>query len=282
MFWFYLAVAATFIFAAQELLMRVLSIRTDNPRLFSVAYNTWGAAFAILLFVVQRGTLSALLTLRMPQILLIAASAAMYGLYERYQFNARRGMDAATFAIVMRLQTVIAFFGAILFLGESLTLVKFSGVLLIVVATMLLIYRNPKFSFTPAFWYAMVCSIMLGATGFTDKPASVALPASLYSFLMWTLPLGIIAFPGIQVKQLKKEFRNGGWHIAIAAILNVVGYIIYIRALGLAEASRVNPIVATNSVITVLGGIYLLHERDHFRRKLLAGIIAFAGVILLK
>lgn len=281
MVWFYLALASTFIFAAQELLMRVLSIKTGSPRVFSTVFNLWGAAFAVLVFAMQKGSLAGLFHLTVWHYLLIASSIVLYGLYERFQFSARQGMDAATFAIVMRLQTVVAFVGAMVFLHEPFTLVKTAGVFLVVAASFLLVYKNPSFTYTPAFGYAILCSLMLGSTGFIDKPASAELPSSLYSFLMWIVPLVIIVYPGISPRDLKKEFRIGGWKVALAALLNVVGYIIYIDAISLAEASRINPIVATNSVLTVLGGIILLKERDHFWRKILAGAIAFLGVLLL-
>ena len=282
MVWFYLAIASTVTFAAQELLMRMLSIKTGNPRIFSTVFNLWGSAFAILVFLLQKGSLLELFHLSFWQYLLIAMSIVCYGLYERFQFSARSGMDAATFAIVMRLQTVIAFMGAMVFLHEPFTLVKTAGVLLVVSASFLLVYKNPSFRYTPAFGYAILCSVLLGSTGFIDKPASAPLHASLYSFLMWVVPLAIIVYPGISAQELRKEFRIGGWKVALAALLNVVGYIIYIQAISFAEASRINPIVATNSVLTVLGGIFLLHERDHFWRKILAGFIAFAGVALLR
>ncbi len=282
MLWFFLAVASAFIFAAQELLMRVLSVRTGSPRLFAVAFNLWGAGFAILLFLLQGGSLSALSGLTVVQYVLIGTTIVIYGLYERIQFSARRGMDAGTFSIVMRLQTVIGFAGAIVFLGETLTILKTAGVLLVIAASLLLVYKNPKFAFTSAFGFTLLCALFLGLTGFLDKPASAPLPSTLYSFIVWCAPIFIIAFPRVTKKEIVTELKIGGWKVALAALLNVVGYIIYIQALGLAEASRVNPIVATTGILTVLGGILLLHEHDHIHRKIAAGVLAFVGVVLLR
>lgn len=282
MLWFYYALIGSIIFAAQELLMRVLSVRTGAPRLFAIAFNLWGALFAIVLFIIQGGSFSTLSTLSATQILLVILAAACYGFYERYQFFARRGMDAATFSIVIRINTVIGFIGAIIFLHEPLTLMKSIGLLLIIAASLLLVYKNPKFTYSPAFTFAILCSIALGATSVLDKPASAGLPGTLYSFIVWVTPIFIIAFPKVTKKEIIKELHIGGWKVALAALLNVAGYIIYLHALTLAEASRVNPIVATSGIITVLGGIYILKERDHLWRKIIAGVIACIGVILLK
>lgn len=282
MLWFILALGSAFIFAAQELLMRILAVRTGSPRLFAVVFNLWGAAFAILLFLLERGSLAALWGLTPLQYVLLASTVILYGLYERTQFFARSGTDASTFAIIFRLSTVIGFIGAIFFLQETLTAEKIIGVTLVILASLLLVYKNPKFKFTPAFGYAVLCAVFLGLTSVLDKPASAPLPATLYSFVVWCFPLVIVAFPKITKKEITREFRIGGWKVALAALLNVVGYIMYIQALSLAEASRVNPIAATSGILTVVGGIALLKEHNHLWRKIVAAALAFAGVLLLK
>lgn len=282
MLWFFLALASALIFAAQELLMRVLAIRTGSPRVFAVVFNLWGAGFALLLFLLERGSLAGLRGLTPVQYILLASTVILYGLYERTQFYARQGTDASTFAIIFRLSTVIGFVGAILFLQEPLTTEKIAGVMLILFASFLLVFRNPKFTLTPALGYAVLCAVFLGLTSVLDKPASEPLSATLYSFLVWFMPIVIVAFPSVTKKEIVRELHIGGWKVALAALLNVVGYIIYIQALSLAEASRVNPITATTGIFTVAGGIYFLREHGHMRRKIIATIIAFIGVILLK
>jgi len=282
MLWFLLAIGSAFIFAAQDLLMRILAVRTGSPRLFSVVFNLYGAAFAILLFLSERGSLAALWGLTPVQYALLASTIILYGLYERTQFFARSGTDASTFAIIFRLSTVIGFIGAIFFLQEAMTPGKIAGVVLIILASLLLVYKNPKFKFTPAFGYAVLCAVLLGLTSVLDKPASAFLPASLYSFVVWCMPIVIIAFPRVTKKEIVRELRIGGWKVALAALLNVVGYIMYINALSLAEASRVNPIAATSGILTVAGGIVLLKEHGHLWRKIAAGVLAFVGVILLR
>ncbi len=282
MLWFFLALASALIFAAQELLMRILAIRTGSPRIFAVVFNLWGAGFALLLFLLERGSLSGLWGLTPIQYVLLASTIILYGLYERTQFYARQGTDASTFAIIFRLSTVIGFIGAILFLNEPLTTEKIAGVILIIFASLLLVFRNPKFTLTPALGYAVLCAVFLGLTSILDKPASEPLSATLYSFLVWFMPLAIVAFPRVTKKEIVREFRIGGWKVALAAALNVVGYIVYIQALSLAEASRVNPITATTGIFTVAGGIYFLKEHGHLWRKIIAAVFAFIGVLLLK
>lgn len=282
MLWFILALASACIFTAQELLMRVLAIRTNSPRVFAVVFNLWGAGFAMLLFLFERGSLSGLLGLNPIQYMLIASTVLLYGFYERTQFYARQGTDASTFAIIFRLSTVIGFVGAIIFLRETLTPEKVIGAILILLASVMLVFKNPKFKMTPSLGYAILCAVLLGFTSILDKPASEPISATLYSFVVWCFPIIIVAFPGIPKKEFLKELHIGGWKVALAALLNVVGYIVYIQALSLAEASRVNPISATSGIFTVAGGMYFLKEHGHMKRKIGAALLAFIGVILLR
>jgi len=60
----------------------------------------------------------------------------------------------------------------------------------------------------------------------------------------------------------------------ISAILGV-GY-------ALADASLVVPVVSLSTVFTVIVGIAFLGERDNIVKKIIAGILAFIGLLLIK
>lgn len=193
MTWLLFAIAASLMFASMDLLMRTLSTRTSSPRVFSVVFNLWGAAFAVVVFFIQGGSFVSLRSLTPIQCLLIASTCILYGIYERFQFSARQGMDAATYSIILKISSVISFLGAVWYLGESISVSKIAGTSLIIIASLMLVYKNPRFVYSPAMGYALICAIALGATGFLDKPASAPVSASLYSFLVWIVPIGIIA-----------------------------------------------------------------------------------------
>lgn len=279
--WFIFAVGAIFFFAAQDILMRVLAIKSDHSRVFSFVFNLWGAFFAFIAFVVQGGSFSEIFQVPASTLWLIAIGVLFYGVYERVQFIARKGIDASSLTVIYQLSPVIGFLGALVFLGEHLTPIKLVGTILAVGASLLLVYKNPRLRMSRPVLYAFICAILLGIASVVDKPASAHLPSTLYSFLIWVLPLFIIAFPRIEKKQFLKEFRIGGWKVAFTALLNVVGFMCFIQALTLTDASRVIPIIYTSSIFTVLGGIFILGERDHISRKIIAAIIAFIGILLL-
>ncbi len=154
--------------------------------------------------------------------------------------------------------------------------------LCIVTATLIITYKNLKLSLDKNFLLAISCAIFLGLAWTVDKSATRFIPNELYSLLIWFLPLGVIYFPHIPSNALSKELRIGHWKMIFLAFLNVLGFYIQLKALSLADASKVIPIINTSSVFVVLGGIYLLGEKDHMRKKIFAGILATIGVFFLR
>lgn len=280
--WLILSIAAALAYTSVDLLMRLLAVKSDSPRTFSFVYNCWGALFALIIFLLERSTLPDIRLIPWYQFIFIGITAILYGLFERFQFIARKGIDASTLVIIFRLTPVIAFAGSLLFFKESLELYKLLGSILLIGSSVVIIHKNPQFRANPALLIALFCAAFLGFAWMLDKPASMEIPASLYSAVMWALPLAFIAFPTIPIKQIVKEFSLGGWKVALTAFLNVLGFVFYLKAFVTADASRVIPIVSSSATLVVLGGIFLLHERTYLKRKLLAGILMLIGILLLR
>ena len=280
--WLILSLAAVLMFTSQNLLMRVLAVKSDHPRTFSFIFNLWGSLFALLIYFFERPSLESLTHISWIQILLIGGAALGYGLYERTHFLARKNLDASTVAVLFRLDPIIAFIGAIIFLHEPLTVTKFIGAATLIGASLIVLHKNPHLRTNRYVLIAIFGAFMLGMAALFDKPASSGIPATLYSAAMWAFSLPVIAFPTMTFKQLKKEFLIGGWEVALTAFLNVSGFILYLKALSLADASRVIPITSSTGTLTVLAGILILKENTYIGRKIFAGILMLVGILLLK
>jgi len=99
--------------------------------------------------------------------------------------------------------------------------------------------------------------------------------------LLWAIPVPLIYLPYIKTGNLISEFRLASWKIVLLAALNVIGYLMQLKALEIGEATKVIPIVQTTTLFTVLFGIILLRERENIGRKVFAAILALSGVYLL-
>ncbi|MBI3342950.1 DMT family transporter [Candidatus Gottesmanbacteria bacterium] len=280
--WFILSFTSALIFTAVNLLMRVLAVKSEHTRTFSVVFNLWGALFALLLFLTQLPSTTLPTGISPATVLFIILAILFYGIYERFHFSARQAMDASTTSVIFRLAPVIAFAGSLVLFHETLTWEKLFGAGFILIASFVIIHKNPQITFSRPFFAALISAAALGIAWIMDKPASAGFPPAFYSFILWTMPLLVIAFPLPTVTQLKKEALVGGWKVALVGFLNVLGYVIQIKALSIADASRVIPVTSSSGTLIVLAGIFLLKEKTFMTRKLIAGVLMFIGILLLR
>lgn len=280
--WLILSLSAVLIFTAVNLLMRVLAVKSEHPRTFSFVFNSWGALFAILLFIAELPTITFPTSLTNSHILLILLAVVSYGLYERSHFSARKHIDASTITILFRLAPLIAFVGSLVFFKERVSAWQLLGTVSLLSSAVIIIHKNPHLKMHRPLLIALFSALMLGIAWMLDKPGSQGLPASLYSFIVWVAPLGIIALPSLSLKQLRREAIIGGWKVALLAFLNVFGYFIYLKALSLEGAAKIIPITSSAGTLTVLAGIFILNEKTFMTRKILAGVLMFIGILLLR
>lgn len=280
--WLWLSLTSVILFTALNLLFRVLAVKSINPRVFSFIFNCIASMFAFIILLTELNFVNLPKSIPTHQIIFIILAVILYGIYERTHFIARKHIESSILVIIYRLAPLIAFLGSIIFFGEILTLNKALGTLLIIGAAIVVAYKNSKLVFGKGFWLAIFVVVVLGLAWMLDKPGSAGIPASFYSFLLWLLPLPIIAFPKITLTDLKKEFKNAGLGVVLIAFLNAIGFYMQLKALSLADASRVIPIVSSASVLTIIGGVFILNEKSHLWRKLLAGAMMFGGIWLLK
>ncbi len=280
--WFGYSILTLVSFTFFNLLNRIVAVKSEVPRAGAFAFNIWGGLVAIILFALTSKAQITIQPLRHPvTALLIIASILMYSGYERLQFSVKKHIDASNTAILFRLSPMFTFIFSILILGENFTLLKFLGVAFILTGNVLVVFKDKLLKINHFFWLGVLCTLFLGTAWTIDKVVSGRLSSELYTLLLWIGPIPFIFLPFISLKSIKREFVLGSWKSILMAVLNVVGFYWQIKALSLGEASRVIPIISSNSLVVVLLAIWLLNERTHVGKKLLAVFLATFGVILL-
>lgn len=176
-------------------------------------------------------------------------------------------------------------FGTI-FLHEIFTLQKALGTLLIIIGLTYLSYSKKKklgsfmdkgvqYTLLTAFLFAMVTIV--------DKKALQYFNPETYGFLVYFLPG--LALLYINRKTDKKKIYSlitKFWFAIIIVALSSFGFYYFkLKALVLADATLVFPIIRSSTILVVLGGIILFKEKDQILKKVLTSIIVFIGVILL-
>ncbi|MBU0708957.1 DMT family transporter [Patescibacteria group bacterium] len=282
MSWIFLAFGSVIFFTTLNLLQRVLALDSKNPRAMAIVFNSIAALIALLIFTLTGAFRDFVIPSSPKAWIALLIASFCYAMFERGRFIAAKLLDASVLTTIMNIAVLVAFVGAIFFYSEPLTTNKLLGGALIIGALFLVSINNKtKKSSREGVIVAVVISIMLGLGWMLDKLGTQFFNASTYNIFVWTIPIIFIYFPHIKLQKIKMELKMASWKVFALAGLNVVGYLMQLKALETAEVTRVIPIVQTSTLFTILLGIILLKEREHIPRKIVAGLMAIAGAFFL-
>lgn len=275
-----IALLSTFFFTFYDILARVLSVKSRNPRAFSVVYNSFCALIVVGLSLLEKPSFNRISSL---VIFLTFIATVLWGIFNRVEFYAHKYMEVSLRTIVGKVAPLTTFLATALFLGEAVTTKKILAAILILGSTVFVLYKKDGKIGREGLMYTLATSVSLGLAWTMDKKVSVFYPTSFYVLLGYSIPtLYVWAIPPLPFKVIKEEFRSASWKIVLLAAINVLGYYSLMKAFAYGEASKTTLIVSTHSIFIILAGIILLKERSDVTKKLLAGVVATAGVLLLK
>lgn len=282
MTWLYLSLGVTVCYACLNIFSRVVSVDTKNPRALSIAFNLVSTVMALILILIT-GTYKniSLPTIKEAWVYLLI-SAFFYGIFERLRFYATKLLDASIYSIIGNTTVIVAFVISLVLYNETLTISKFIGSFLILISLFMVIDRKKTKISLKGLMIGLTASIAVGIGFGLDKKGAVYFSPEIYNLLLWVIPLIILIYPGIKIKEIKDQFKQFSWKIVLLSFFNFTGYYLGLKAFLLADATKVIPVVQLSTIMTVIAGIMFLNERSHIVKKILAGVIAVVGVFLLR
>lgn len=278
-----LALAAAILFAIYGLLSRVLSVKSDDPLAFSVIYGFFSAIISI--FVFGMGT-AGFAGVTAFVVLITFLSTIAYGVFEATQFFARKYVEASRSTVIFQIAPVVTFFASIILLREGISLVKLLAAGLIVVGNIIALYRHGGRVSKSGLILTISAAVALGLAYVADKVASPNYPLGLYMAITYFLPalyvlIIFLALRQNRISRLKNEITNGTWKLPFLSAVSVAGYYMLLKTLGVAQASVAVPIIFSQTILVVLGGIFILKERSNIFEKVIGALLVFVGVVLL-
>jgi len=283
MSWIIYIFLSIILFTTMQLLSRVLSVKSKNVRAFTVVFNLISAGFALLIFLASGGIKNFHLPTNYFAYLFLFGGVIAYGLFERLRFKASKLVEASLLSLFSPISLVTAFIISSLIYQENLTLTKIISLVLIFVAIVMVTYNKKVKNLTKeGIKVAVATSVIVGIAMSFDKAGASNFNSETYSIFLWLLPLIIIYFfPRVKTKDILDEAKLANWKILVLSISNVVAYYLMLKAFTLADATKVILISELTMILTVIGGIIFLKERKNVWVKILASLLAFAGVTLL-
>lgn len=280
--WLFYTFSALIFFTGLNLLQRKIAVKCQNPRAMAILFNSVATLIALTIFFITGGVGNFKLPRNTEAWGALFFACLFYGLFERNRFQAAKLLDASVLAIVMNISSVVTFVGSLVLYSETLTINKIAGGLLIISALFLVsLGKIEKKSSAKGLVIGILVSVLLGLGGMLDKMGAQSFTPQAYNILLWIIPLIFICFPYINIKIIKEELKISTWRVFLLAGLNVSGYLFLLKALEIAEATRVYPIVQTSTLLIVFLGAMFLGEKENMIRKIIAGTMVTLGIYFL-
>jgi len=245
-------------------------------------FNTIAAFMALAISIFSGSFKSFVLPTESKAWIALAIASFFYGIAERVRFSASKLLEASILTTVSNISVVVAFITSLFLYSEQLTAYKLIGALLIFIALFLVSSKHisqkiPK----EGLLLGILMSIMYGLGWSLDKMGATYFSPNIYNIFIWFMPIIFIYLPHLSFKEIKNEFKLAGWKIFILSGLNVVSYLMQLKALAMAEATKVIPILQLSTIVTIIIAIFLLKEKKNILLKIVAGLFAIIGVYLL-
>ena len=211
----------------------------------------------------------------------VCAGANVFYLY------ALKQTEVSQINIISSTTSLWVLIGGIIFYGESFSPKKIISVLLIVFAIIIVYWGKNSFrGFGMPQIFTLIFAAAFGITELLDKYLLNYFSIASYLLLIFWIPsiLTAIVRPSavksiIQVLKLNKKVI----FVLISAVFVSLSNFLMFYSLKLGgEVSIVAPIWNSSTVLAVLFSIVFLKERELMKRKVIAAVIAFVGVLLIR
>lgn len=280
--WFVYALVATiFSVACNLLIKKCLQQKTGDAR----AFTFWMDFFTVIfIWVISFFEERYYLHFKFLHILIFILVSLVYSFSDLIFVKARHLEEISKVSVANQIGPIWALIAGIIFFQEPVFGRKILGVLLIIGANILLFWNHKKITLTKGVRLAFLGAFLSVNAALIDKfmVSNFISPAFYKTILGFSITSWIFALMPRRIKRIKKELRLQKARFIFIGALGSISVFSLIKALQIGEASRIIPIFSFSNVLIVLGGIMFFKERTQLKKKFLAAILAFLGVILLK
>lgn len=210
--------------------------------------------------------------------------ALLYAGMNFFLFKAYQTTEASNVTILMSSRALWTIAVALLFLGETFTITKILGTVIILLAVFLVTKRQKDFRISKGELYILAAALCLGVASAND--AYILRTAEPFSFTVFAFLFPSLVLLALHPKTLieAKQFLNKNlvWKLIILSLVFSIAVLASSLAYAYgALASQAAPIQNSAVILTVLLATIFLKERDNLIKKFLAAILVVVGVSLL-
>ncbi len=282
MHWLVFTLLSLSFFTIFNVLSKVLIDESGEPRVFAFLFCLFASVINALIVVTTQMQYVKIPHAKIAYIFVLLA-IVFFGIFERIRFNALELINVSVFSVIFNFSLLVTYFGSLFLYHENVTMWRTLGMLLIFSSLILVSYQSGrKKLMMKGILLSIATAITYGLGSMLDKAGSRFFSPAMYSLLLWTGVLPVIfLFPSIDLEKIRTKIKSFGWKIAVLSFLNVLAYFMQLKALEVADATSVIPIVQTSVIFTTLLGIFYLKEKEGMIRKVIASFLTVIGALLI-
>ncbi len=174
----------------------------------------------------------------------------------------------------------------VVFLGEVVSISRTIGTLLVVCGGMVLVFHPERkwgrLKDSGVRW-TLGTAVVSATVALVDKFALGYFPSEMYAFLAFFVPAILLSCVVHRKKEAVEHLLKKHCVRAISSIiLSALSYLLFVQVLSRIDLTQLYPFMQLTTVLTVIGGMVILGERDHVKQRLIGTIFIIAGVIVVK
>ncbi len=280
--WFILTIANVVLISFARILQKkLLNINIVDPIGFSIVFQLFTFVF-VLIFALMRGfNLSGYIEF-WPNIILMSFLYCFGGIFIAKAF---KYTSASNVAILFSSGSIWSLFASNVFLGETINLDKIVGTVLIIIAILILQYKEKFSKLSKGDLYALLAAIFFGIAFANDAYTIGSKDVPSFLSLAFLLPglLTAIIFPTKIFSALSIITSKGS-----AILLFIISIMYAAAAVSIFNAyqsggdvSIIYPISQTSTILITILSIAIFNEKKKIITKILASITAVIGVTIL-
>ena len=275
MAWEILALTTAVLYGLEDVLTRH-AMKREHYIAFMWLYQSMGGLLFFALFVRELNIPATAL----PWFIALTAGV-MWTLASLLRFKSYELTDVSIRSPLGKVNVILILIMSVIFLGETLTMQKLVGTMLIFFGAIILVLKGRRIEFTRGIKITFFSVFFASIAIIIDKASLAYFLPSVYGFLQYLLPAIFITPLALQrKKEVKNVFAKTRTTLFTMVVLGALGYFATLSAFKLTDASNVFPITQLSAVVAVLGG-YFFHKEKGIGKRLIGAVIMIAGSILI-
>lgn len=281
--WFYLSLSALFLFSLSSIAQRKL-LRNSvlNPVVFGFIFQVSVGLFAIPMFLIYKGTVSA-----SPVIwTYIIIAGILYSASNFLLYHAIKITEISRVSVIGSSRSLWVLIGSVFILGEKITLPNLAGIFLIVFSLALIFYnKQERIKINKGQKLALFATVLSGLALVVDglilRNFSVAFYLIISSLFTG---IGTLAIKPKSITKIKPFIKKRVFIPLIFSsfIFAMAVFLMYSSFQTGGKMASVAPITQSTAIVTIFLSALLLKETKDLPKKIIALILCILGISLLK